>query len=76
MYWAEALAEQYEDAELKATFTKLFSEIQSKEEQILTELINAQGKSQDIGGYYMPNTDLAAKAMRPSETLNAILDTI
>ncbi len=76
MYWAEALAEQNEDAELKTTFTKVFSEIQRKEKQILAELTKAQGTSQDIGGYYKPNDDLAAKAMRPSSTFNAILDTI
>lgn len=76
MYWAEALAEQNEDAELKTTFTKVFSEIQSKEKQILAELTKAQGTSQDIGGYYKPNDDLAAKAMRPSATFNAILGTI
>lgn len=76
MYWAEALSEQNKDTELKATFTKVFSEIQNKEEQILKELINAQGTSQDIGGYYKPNATLAAKTMRPSATFNAILETI
>jgi len=76
MYWAEALAEQNEDVELKAIFLKVFSEIQDKEEQILNELIKAQGSAQDIGGYYKPNAELAAKAMRPSVTFNSILDTI
>ncbi len=76
MYWAEALSEQNKDTELKATFTKVFSEIKNKEEQILKELINAQGTSQDIGGYYKPNATLAAKTMRPSATFNAILETI
>lgn len=76
LYWAEALADQNNDAELKTTFTKVFSEIQSNEKQILKELIDAQGKSQDIGGYYKPQPDLAASYMRPSETFNAILETI
>ena len=76
MYWAEALAEQNEDLELKAIFMKVFSEIQGKEEQILDELIKAQGSAQDIGGYYKPNAELAAKAMRPSATFNSILDNI
>jgi isocitrate dehydrogenase len=76
MYWAEALAEQNEDLELKAIFMKVFYEIQGKEEQILDELLKAQGSAQDIGGYYKPNAELAAKAMRPSVTFNSILDTI
>ncbi len=76
MYWAEALANQNEDAELKTVFTKVFSEIQSKEKQILEELLAAQGKPQDIGGYYKPDPILAVKAMRPSPTLNAILEAI
>lgn len=76
MYWAEALATQNEDAELKTTFTKVFSEIQSKKEQILDELINAQGSKQDIGGYYKPDAQLASKAMRPSQTFNNILSAI
>jgi isocitrate dehydrogenase len=75
MYWAEALAEQNEDLELKAIFMKVFSEIQHKEEQIVYELLKAQGSPQDIGGYYKPNADLAAKAMRPSVTFNSILNT-
>jgi len=76
MYWAEALADQIEDAELKTLFTQVFSEIKDKEQQILDELIKAQGVSQDIGGYYKPNVDLAAKAMRPSPTFNTILKSI
>ncbi len=76
MYWAEALAEQNEDLELKGIFMKVFSEIQGKEEQIFDELIKAQGSAQDIGGYYKPNAELAAKAMRPSATFNSILDNI
>ncbi|MEP2281520.1 NADP-dependent isocitrate dehydrogenase [Maribacter sp.] len=75
-YWAEALALQDDNAELKAIFSKVSSEINSKESQILTELIDAQGSKQDIGGYYKPDPTLVAKAMRPSTTLNGILNSI
>ena len=74
LYWAEALALQNEDAELKAIFSKVSGDIKNKEAQILKELIDAQGASKEIGGYYKPNVELAAKAMRPSATLNNILD--
>ncbi|CAM4351315.1 NADP-dependent isocitrate dehydrogenase [Zobellia roscoffensis] len=76
MYWAEALANQSKDAELQATFKKVFEVIEGKESTIVDELIKAQGQPQDIGGYYKPNQELAAKAMRPSQTFNSILDTI
>ena len=76
MYWAEALAKQDKDAELKATFSKVYEAIQSQESKIVEELMQAQGKPQDIGGYYKPDAELAAKAMRPSETFNSILDTL
>ncbi|MUH36428.1 NADP-dependent isocitrate dehydrogenase [Zobellia amurskyensis] len=75
MYWAEALANQDKDAELKATFSKVFEAIQSQESKIVDELMQAQGKPQEIGGYYKPDQELAAKAMRPSQTFNSILDT-
>lgn len=76
MYWAEALANQNNDTELKAIFTKVDSQIQDKKEQILNELMEAQGNPQDIGGYYQPNPNLESIAMRPSDTLNKILDTL
>ncbi|MEP2237216.1 MAG: NADP-dependent isocitrate dehydrogenase, partial [Maribacter sp.] len=75
-YWAEALALQDDNAELKAIFSNVSSEINSKESQILTELIDAQGSKQDVGGYYKPDPTLVAKAMRPSTTLNGILNSI
>ncbi|WP_282050049.1 NADP-dependent isocitrate dehydrogenase [Maribacter aquivivus] len=75
-YWAEALALQDDDAELKAIFSKVSSDINEKESQILTELIDAQGSKQDIGGYYKPDPILVGKAMRPSTTLNNILKSI
>ncbi len=73
MYWAEALSNQDKDAELKAIFTPIASEFFENETKINSELIGAQGKPQAIGGYYQPNPELTSKAMRPSETFNAIL---
>ncbi|NRS89972.1 isocitrate dehydrogenase [Flavobacterium sp. 7E] len=73
MYWAEALAKQDKDAELKAIFTPIAAELKSNEAKINEELISAQGRPQDIGGYYQPNPELTSKAMRPSATLNAII---
>ncbi len=73
MYWAQELARQDKDAELKAKFTALANTLAEQEETINSELIGAQGKPQDIGGYYMPDDALAAQAMRPSGTFNAAL---
>ncbi|EIA08131.1 NADP-dependent isocitrate dehydrogenase [Flavobacterium frigoris] len=76
MYWAEALAAQTKDSELQAIFTPIAKELEQNEAKINEELIGAQGKPQDIGGYYQPNPELTSKAMRPSGTLNAILTKI
>ncbi len=76
MYWAEALAAQDKNAELKATFTKVASDMQANEAKIVAELNDAQGEPMNIGGYFMPNEELVSKAMRPSVTLNAIIDSI
>ncbi|MEJ5994432.1 NADP-dependent isocitrate dehydrogenase [Pedobacter sp. Du54] len=73
LYWAEALAAQSKDADLKARFAPLAASLLENESKIVEELIGSQGKPQDIGGYYHPNDELASKAMRPSETLNTIL---
>ncbi|ATP59351.1 isocitrate dehydrogenase (NADP(+)) [Pedobacter ginsengisoli] len=73
LYWAEGLAAQTKDAELKARFTPLAKALAENEAKISGELIGAQGKPQTIGGYYHPNDDLASKAMRPSETFNTAL---
>ncbi|GGC46234.1 isocitrate dehydrogenase [Parapedobacter defluvii] len=72
-YWAEALASQDRDAELKAQFTPIAEKLKANESKINEELIGAQGKPQDIGGYYSPDDQLAVRAMRPSATLNAII---
>lgn len=74
MYWAEALAAQDKDSELKSIFAQIAEEMVKTESQINTELIEAQGKAQDIKGYYQPDSILTSKAMRPSATLNSILD--
>ncbi|MED5523791.1 MAG: NADP-dependent isocitrate dehydrogenase [Pseudomonadota bacterium] len=73
MYWAQALATQDKDAELKAQFAGLAETLTKEEETIVGELNGAQGVAVDIGGYYKPNLELAAKAMRPSQTLNAAI---
>ncbi|HJV66261.1 MAG TPA: NADP-dependent isocitrate dehydrogenase [Geomonas sp.] len=76
MYWAEALAAQTKDADLAARFAKVAKELQANEEKINAELIGAQGKPVDMGGYYHPDDVKTEKAMRPSATLNAIIDAI
>ena len=73
LYWAEALAAQTKDADLKARFAPLAKTLLENEAKINEELIGSQGKPQNIGGYYNPNDELASKAMRPSETLNTSL---
>ncbi len=76
LYWAEALAAQGKDAELKARFAKVARQLAEAEPTIAAELIAAQGKPVDLGGYYQPDPAKASKAMRPSATLNAIVDSI
>ena len=76
MYWAEALANQSKDAELKSKFTPIASELIANESKINSELIGAQGNAQNIGGYYQPNPELTSQAMRPSTTLNSIINSI
>jgi isocitrate dehydrogenase len=73
LYWAEGLAAQTKDAELQARFAPLAKALAENESAIVAELIGAQGKPQEIGGYYHPNDDLAFAAMRPSKTLNTAL---
>ena len=73
---AEALAAQTKDAELQARFAKVAKAMQENEAKINAELIGAQGKPVDIGGYYLPDGEKAARAMRPSATLNAIIDAL
>jgi len=76
LYWAEALAAQADDDELRTKFTPVASALKNQEDAINAELLAAQGDAVDIGGYFHPDIELAAAAMRPSATLNAILDSI
>jgi len=76
MYWAEGLAKQDKDAALKATFSKIANDLKLNENKIVTELNESQGNVNNIGGYYLPNEDLANNAMRPNNTLNIILEGI
>ncbi|HEX5742943.1 MAG TPA: NADP-dependent isocitrate dehydrogenase [Flavobacteriaceae bacterium] len=76
MYWAQALANQNKDAELKAQFTKVAEALETNENTIVKELNDAQGKSVNIGGYYKFDNSLTEKAMRPSATLNKIIATL
>ncbi len=73
LYWAQALASQDKDAELKTRFVAISKELADNETTIAQELISAQGVAVDIGGYYLPGLDKTSKAMRPSQTLNNIL---
>ena len=74
MYWAQELAQQNDDAELKATFAPLAEALASNEGKIVEELIAVQGNPADIGGYYFMNDALAGTIMRPSNTLNTVID--
>ena len=76
MYWAEALANQTKDADLAAKFAPVAKAMEENEAKINEELIGAQGKPQDIGGYYKADFAKTTAAMRPSATLNAIVDGI
>ncbi|MCF8215321.1 MAG: NADP-dependent isocitrate dehydrogenase [Chlorobium sp.] len=76
LYWAEALAGQDADYEMKARFAVVAAELAANEAKINEELIAAQGSPVELGGYYHPSDELAEKAMRPSATLNEIIDAI
>jgi len=74
MYWAQALAEQDDDEELKALFAPVAQQLADNEAKIVAELNDVQGKPADLGGYYRPDKELTSKVMRPSVTLNAVID--
>jgi isocitrate dehydrogenase len=76
LYWAQALAQQTQDKKLAERFSKIAKDLADHESKISSELLAAQGKPVDIGGYYHPEDAKASKAMRPSPTLNAIVDAI
>ncbi|MFT5088664.1 MAG: isocitrate dehydrogenase [Candidatus Latescibacterota bacterium] len=75
LFWAQALAEQDKDTALQEQFAKLAEQLAASEDTILAELNSAQGSPVDIGGYYHPDPEMAVAAMRPSATLNGILQT-
>ncbi len=75
-YWAQELAAQSDDAELAAVFAPIAEQLTANEAQIVEELIAVQGHPVEIGGYYLPDTALVAQAMRPSATLNKIIDSM
>ena len=76
MYWAQALAEQNDDAELKSLFIPVAEALGDNEEEILSELIDVQGEPVDIGGYYRPDDKKAGEAMRPCAALNSIIEEV
>jgi len=74
MYWAEALAEQNQDTDLQSTFIQLAQKLKENEQTINDELMAAQGKPMNIGGYYKPDFDMATQTMRPSTTFNTAIE--
>ena len=76
MYWAQELAAQNDDAELKAHFENVAEALANNETKIVSELAEVQGKAVDLGGYYQSNVEITSNVMRPSATLNAIIDAI
>jgi isocitrate dehydrogenase len=76
MYWARALAQQTDDKELSATFSSAADQLEKNESKIVGELNGVQGAAVNIGGYYRPDPGRASKAMRPSATFNAIIDSL
>ena len=74
LYWAQALADQDKDADMKARFLKIYKELKANEDKIANDLITVQGKPADIGGYYLPDDKKASEVMRPSLTFNKIID--
>lgn len=74
LYWAQTLSDQNENAELSALFSPLATALADNEDAIIKELNSAQGTAVDIGGYYKPNSDLCTRVMRPSATLNKLID--
>ena len=76
LYWAQALAAQNDDAELKDRFAPVAQALAANEAKITDELLAAQGPAVEIGGYYLPDDAEAEKAMRPSATFNAVIDAL
>ena len=73
LYWAKQLGQQSEDSDLQKHFSTIHTQLKEQEQKILDELNGAQGRAQDIGGYYYPSLEKITRAMRPSSTLNSII---
>ena len=76
LYWAQELAKQDDDPDLKAKFAPVAQELEAKLNMIIDELNASKGQPRDIGGYYLPDPEKVAAAMRPSATFNKILDSL
>src|SRR5690606_11132068 len=76
LYWAQALASQTKDAALAARFRPVADALVKNEKKIVDELLAVQGRPVDLGGYYHPDARKVSAAMRPSETFNAVIDSI
>lgn len=76
LYWAQELAKQTDNSDLKATFDTISKQLKENEAKIIQELNNAQGQPVEIGGYYLPDEEKTARAMNPSKTFNTILKSI
>jgi isocitrate dehydrogenase len=76
LYWAQALAAQTKDAAMQARFSGVAATLEEHEAEIAAELLAAQGRPADVGGYYLPDDAMAEKEMRPSSTLNAVIDAL
>ena len=76
MYWAQELARQDKDPELKEKFTKVAAQLEENEVRINDEMMAAQGSPMDLGGYYKTDPNLAGPAMRPSQTFNGIIASV
>ncbi len=75
-YWAQVLAQQNEDQELKEIFSQFFNKLKSNEEQILNELLQAQGEALDLGGYYLPEKEIVSSVMRPCKLFNTLVESL
>ncbi|MBK0419659.1 NADP-dependent isocitrate dehydrogenase [Leucobacter sp. CSA1] len=76
LYWAQELAKQSEDAELARVFAPVAEQLSAREETIVAELVAVQGEPAEIGGYYRPDSELVAAVMRPSASLNEVIDSL
>jgi isocitrate dehydrogenase len=76
LYWADEIAKQVECTQLQGIFKGLSKKLRDNEKTITDELISCQGDKVDIGGYYRPNAEIVEKAMRPSKTLNSLLNSV